>query len=84
MLEQSGVHGVYVLQEGSFEDPPVGELHAAVELDRAAAQMGVGEPEEYASYVTRLGALLDDRVREAAWAEGRRMTADQLLGEMHG
>ncbi len=50
----------------------------------SGARMTVREPEEYAQYVDRLGALMDDRAREAAWAEGRRMTVEQVLTESGG
>ncbi|MGB8645346.1 MAG: tetratricopeptide repeat protein [Anaerolineae bacterium] len=56
-------------------------LFGAAEAMRetSGAHMGAGEPEEYAPFVSQLRALMDERDREAAWADGRRMTVEQVL-----
>jgi hypothetical protein len=46
-------------------------------------RMSVHEPEEYTQYVARLRAMMDARAREAAWAEGRLLTIEQLLEGIH-
>lgn len=59
-------------------------LFGVAEVTREArgAQMGVREPEEYAQYVIKLQAMMDENARVAAWMEGRRMTVDQVLEEI--
>lgn len=55
---------------------------AQVIREAGGAQMSVREPEEYGQYVSRLKAMMSDRAREAAWAEGRRATLDHVLEQL--
>ncbi len=61
-------------------------MFGAAEALREASgmRMSVDEPEEFAQYVARLRAMMEDRAREAAWAEGRLLTIEQLLEGIHG
>ncbi len=60
-------------------------LFGAAEAMREATstQMRVDERGEYAQYAARLRAMMDDRAHEAAWAEGRLLTIEQLLEGIH-
>jgi predicted ATPase/class 3 adenylate cyclase len=60
-------------------------LFGAAEAMREATgmQMRVDEPGEYALYAAKLRGMMDERAREAAWAEGRRATVDQVFEGIH-
>jgi tetratricopeptide (TPR) repeat protein len=60
-------------------------MFGAAEALREASgmPMSVDESEGYAQYVSRLRALMGDRAREAAWAEGRVLTIEQVLEGNH-
>lgn len=51
--------------------------------ETSSAGMGMHEQEEYARYVTRLRAMMDDQARQVAWAEGRGLNMDEVLEEIH-